>query len=194
MTDSERGYQMHNPLYPYPTDGSLDFRPTPPPRATRRVLSKLRQSIDGLETAAELAVSPKTRDLARAAGERRAELERKLTRLIAERNGDVTPKTDLAGRLHRARMRLVTSTTDARLLAEMDRGEASAEHAAERAIPRLAVGSGQVADDQVAELLSHIHAEIVATRDMISHLRDSRESDPAASDPTDEPNWHRRGI
>lgn len=185
---------MHNPLYPYPTDGSLDFRPTPPPRASRRVLSKLRQSIDGLETAAELAVSPKTRDLARAAGERRAELERKLTRLIAERNGDVTRKADLLGRLHRTRMRLVTSTTDERLLGEMDRGEASAERAAERALPRLAMGSGQDAEDQVADLLSHIHAEIIATREMISQLRDSRESDPAPSDPSEEPNWHRRAI
>lgn len=162
---------MHNPLYPYPTDASLDFRPSPPARASRRLLHRLRQSVNGLSAAAELAVSPETRDLAFAAAARRAELEHKLTRVIAERNGDASPKSDVAGRIHRAWMRVVTSSTDARLLAEMDRGEASAHRVAKRAVPRFAALSSRAAEDNLIDLLSQTVAEIGATRDKILRLQ-----------------------
>lgn len=185
---------MHNPLYPYPTDGALGFRPTPPARASQRLLRRLRQSVGGLRTAAKLAVSPKTHDLALSAANRRAELEQKVTRMIAERNGDVSPTADVAGRVHRIWMRFVTSTTDDRLLAEMDRGEASAERAARRAVPRFDGLSGGRSGDHLLDLLSRVVDEIAATRDEISRLREARVSDPEPNHSSQEPNWHRRAV
>jgi len=189
----ERGYQMHNPLYPYPTDGSLDFHTIPPARPSRRILLRLRQSADGLGTASELAVSPETRDLAAAAAQRRAELEQKLTRAIAERNGDVSPKSDIAGRLHRVWMRFLTTSTDDRLLAEIDRGEASAERAAKRAATRFSAVTGSREDD-VADLLSRVVDEIAVTRDKIDRLRKARDLDQESISLTKDHDWHRRAI